>query len=150
MNTAVSKNALIKRIRRLLRHWNWFLVVARGDWYQNDQRLGSYYVIDSNGNVMEHHCDLLTLARGLGGLGEWEIVEGCNTPPAEVGRATEVVEPVDSIVAEVARILPLTLGRVEPIQPQVSNENPHRIELKDAQGRVWFSAKRVKKVRYEW
>lgn len=163
MNTAVSKNALIKRIRRAQRRWNWFLVVARGDWYQNDQHLGSYYLIDGNGNVMDHHCDLVTLAKDLGVLREGETVEGCDTPPAEMGRVTEAVEPADSIAAEVARILPFTLGRVEPIQPQVRSEVampasqtcpiPEVEEwegLTDTQGRLWVSWPKVEKVRHEW
>ena len=105
-------NALIKRNRRALKHRGWFLVVARGDWYRNDQHLGSFYLIDGNGNVMDHHCNLVTLARDLGVLGEGETAEGHDMPPVEAGRATESVEPADSLAAEAARIFPATIGKV--------------------------------------
>ncbi len=75
MNRPISRNALIKRVRRALRRWNWFLVIARGDWYQNDQKLGSHYVIDFNGNVQDHHCDLESLARDLRVLRDGEMVD---------------------------------------------------------------------------
>lgn len=114
MNLSTSHNAVTKRIRRALRRWNWTLVVARGDRYRNDQHLGSLYLIDANGNVQDHHCDLMTLAKDLRVLGKRETLEGCPLPQAEAGPAVEAVE------------------------------------LKDDQGRVWFSGQRVTKVPYAW
>ncbi len=162
MNTAVSKDALIKRIRRALRRWDWFLVVARGDWYQNDQHLGSHYVIDGNGNVRDHHCDLVALARDLGVLREWETVEGCDTPPAEVGRATEVVEPADPLASDLKEILAATIGPVSASECRAISEVaipasqtcPSPEEKwegwADKQGRLWVSWPKEEKVRYEW
>ena len=74
MSKTVSKNALIKRIRRVMKRRNWSLVVARDNWWRNDQFLGSYYMIDSNGNVVNHRRKLLALARDLRVLREGETV----------------------------------------------------------------------------
>lgn len=64
LNT-ISQSALIRRIRRALHHWNRRLVIARGDDAKVERGLGRYYLVDGNGNVKEHHCNLPNLARDL-------------------------------------------------------------------------------------
>jgi len=149
MNNTVSQAALIKRIRRALRRWRWSLVVARGDWYRNDQDLGSLYLIDANGNVQDHHCDLVILARDLRVLGEGEIVDGYDMPQVVAGRTMVAVGSADGDAAEVAGIM-VSIGKVAADVTQVSKGDPHRVEMKDDQGHVWLSAHRVNKVRHTW
>lgn len=60
---AVSRRALIQRIRRRLAHDDMALKITRG-WGRARQELGDYYVIDARSNcVVEKHVDLEELAR---------------------------------------------------------------------------------------
>jgi len=49
MNRINSTPANLERIHPALAHWGWHLVEARDDWFQDDQKIRAFYVIDANG-----------------------------------------------------------------------------------------------------
>lgn len=75
MSRSITRSALVKRIRRVLRHWNWRLLTPRCSALKADPELGRYNIIDSNGNLREVHSDLMELARDLGVIRDWEVVD---------------------------------------------------------------------------
>ena len=95
MKESVSGNALIKRIRRALKHNGWHLVAAAGDWYRNDRKVDTGYVLDDCGDVLGHYFDLVTLERDLDAL---RGPAGGNAMEANVGLdAAQASPPPDDV-----------------------------------------------------
>ncbi len=60
----LTTSALEQRIRRALTHQGQALHPTRGERQQID--LGDYFIVDTQRNiVMQHHCDLEELGRGV-------------------------------------------------------------------------------------
>lgn len=137
MENVVSKPALIKRLRRALGHWNWYLVVARGHTNQSHQHLGSYYVIDADGNVMGHHYDLVDLTKQQQVLRAGETMEGCEIPPSK-GRGTTVAQELpDSLASEAAKFPPAAIDHAAVCEASASLDRHQWKGLRDDQGHMW-------------
>lgn len=128
----VSRNAWNKRIHRRLKRQDWHLVEAQGDWYQNDQKLRTFYVLDGNGNIVELYWNLTDLARDLRVLRTGETMEGCGALLDDAGHAADT----DALAAEVASIL-AAIGDSSPKAGGMNQETKHlRGELAAANKRI--------------
>jgi len=141
----------LERIHPALAHWGWHLVEARDDWFQDDQKIRAFYVIDANGAVVEPYFDLNALAMDLRVLGEVETIECCDMLLAVPGRATEAAVATDPLAAEVAA-LTAAIGDTNPIAGGQAGrkEDVHRAGLVDEEGRRWVSWHHQAKVPYTW
>ena len=72
MNTqTVSVSALIRRINRKLATQGEKVCVAAPD-SRLHQNVGRYYVVDDRNTVKETHIDLVSKAKDLNSIAEWE------------------------------------------------------------------------------
>lgn len=72
MNRPVSRDALIKRVRRALRRWNWQLEIRRDQ--EGEQDDGRYCLVDGHGNIKDRSSSLESLARDLRVLRDGKVV----------------------------------------------------------------------------
>ncbi len=75
MKKTITERALFARVDRRLKKDGDFLRRCRQD-SKAYAELGSYYIVSSNNVVTAQHCSLEGLAKELGVLADWEVLEG--------------------------------------------------------------------------
>ncbi len=75
MKKQVTERALFARVDRKLKKGGDCLRRCRQD-SKAHAELGSYYIVSSSNVITAQHCSLEGLARELGVLAEWEVLEG--------------------------------------------------------------------------
>jgi len=150
MNHIKFTPANLEQIRPALERCGWHLVDAGDGWLENGKKMRTLYVLDENGDVLDHYWSLIDLARDLRVPGEREIVDACNLPLGVAGRASEAMEPAEGDAAEVDAIMAL-LGDSNPMAgAQVLKEDAGDHGLADEDGCKWVSWHHQAKVPYTW
>ena len=100
MNRTVSRNALIKRVRRALWRWNWRLEISPGQ--QADREGGRYCLVDSKGNLKGRHYVLEDLAKDLWVLRDGEVVDDGHDDDRALDFPTgiQILLQIDAALAE--------------------------------------------------
>ena len=71
---AVSRRAVIQRVRRRLAHDAQTLFTNRSACPMVHAQIGDLYVVDQNNHIADTHIELEKYARDLGVLADWEAM----------------------------------------------------------------------------
>lgn len=79
----LKSSVLLVRVEEALRLRGWYLTEALDAWHRGRTKLMTYYVLDSNADVLEHYTRLIDLAMDLQVILQGEMVDGRDWSPAE-------------------------------------------------------------------
>ncbi len=80
---SLKPSVLLARVEEALRLRGWYLTEALDAWHRGRMKLTTYYVLDSNADVLEHYTRLIDLAMDLQVILQGEMVDGRDWSPAE-------------------------------------------------------------------